>query len=171
MSNLIRKCGLRNRDIWYCEKRWRCKRPFVITICPATCFGSRNVNSKKYNGEFFVIHGIYDLKTCTSNIYLHVVIFSAFSSVLHFGQHEDGGEVSRTWLNICQGLARVCSLPAWKFTSATDVFKLLPWRFQTFAVAFSNFCRGVFKLLPWCLQTFAVESSNFCRDVFKLLPC
>ena len=51
-----------------------------------------------------------------------------------------------------------------------DVHKLLSWCLQTFAVAFTNFCRGVHKLLPWCLQTFAVVFTNFCRDVYKLLP-
>ena len=34
---------------------------------------------------------------------------------------------------------------------------------QTFAVAFTNFCRGVYKLLPWRLQTFAVAFKNSCR--------
>ena len=48
--------------------------------------------------------------------------------------------------------------------------KLLPWCPQTFAVVFTNFCRGVFKLLPWCSQTFAVMLTNFCRGVNKLLP-
>ena len=48
--------------------------------------------------------------------------------------------------------------------------KLLPWRSQTFAVAFTNFCRGVYKPLPWRSQTFAVAFTNFCRGVHKLLP-
>ena len=50
---------------------------------------------------------------------------------------------------------------------------LLPlplWRFQIFAVMFTNFFRGVYKLWPWCSQTFAVMFTNFCRGVHKLLP-
>ena len=30
-------------------------------------------------------------------------------------------------------------------------------------MAFTHFCRGVYKLLPWRLQTFAVAFKNFCR--------
>jgi len=51
--------------------------------------------------------------------------------------------------------------------------KLLPWRSQTFAVTFKDFCRGLHKLLPWRSQTFAVAFTNFCRHgaVHNLLPC
>ena len=57
-----------------------------------------------------------------------------------------------------------------KFNFCRGFHKLLPWFSQTFAVAFTNFCCGFHKLLPWRSHTFAVAFTNFCHGVHKLLP-
>ena len=37
----------------------------------------------------------------------------------------------------------------------------------TSAVVSTNFCHGVCKLLLWCFQTFAMVFTNFCRGNYR----